>query len=343
MFKINRLCCIGRDRAGIRWRSGLVAAVALASAVVALHTRAQPAAPWPVKPVRFIVPFPPGGSVDPLARMTGARLGAALGQQFVVDNRTGGSGSIGTALGAKSAPDGYTYVFVFDTHAVNPALISNLPYNTLNDLASVMIVGTAPMVLTTNPAKPFNRFGDVVKQAKAKPETLTFGSVGSGSLGHLAMMLVQQQAGIRMVHIPYKGGGPATTDAIGGQIDFAMTSVAVPGPHIRAGRLRAVVTTGDKRSHVVPDTPTLIESGVKGLSAHAWWGIVTPAGLPGPLLDQVHSELAKTYQQPDLRRQLTEQFGMDMVVGTPAAMSKFVAAEMARWGKVVKDYNIRSD
>jgi tripartite-type tricarboxylate transporter receptor subunit TctC len=316
---------------------------AMMSGGVALNAHAQAAADWPNKPLRFIVPFPPGGSVDPLARLTGARLNAALGQQVVVDNRTGGSGSIGTALGAKSAPDGYTYIFVFDTHAVNPALIPNLPYDTLKDLASVMIVGTAPMVLTTNPSKPYKGFADLVKLAKAKPEALTFGSVGSGSLGHLAMMLVQQQAGVKLVHVPYKGGGPALTAAIGGEIDFAVTSVAVPGPHIRAGRLRAVVSTGSKRSHVVPDTPTLIESGLAGLSAQAWWGIVTPAGIPKPVLGKMHAELTKTYAQPELRKQLTEQFGMDLQVSTPEAMTQFVVAEIARWSKVVKDNNIRAD
>jgi len=323
--------------------SALLCAIAASFAGATIQAYAQRADDWPAKPVRFIVPFPPGGSVDPLARLTGARLNAALGQQFVVDNRTGGSGAIGTGLGAKSAPDGYTYVFVFDTHAVNPALIPNLPYDTLKDLASVMIVGTAPMVLTTNPSKPFKNFDDVVKLAKARPATLTFGSVGNGSLGHLAMMLVQQQAGVKMVHIPYKGGGPATTDAIGGQIDFAVTSVAVPGPHIRAGRLRAVVSTGEKRSHVIPDTPTLIESGLPGLSAQAWWGIVTPAGIPQPVLDKVHGELTKAYAQAELHKQLTEQFGMDLVVGTPAAMTKFVTAEIAHWSRVVRENNIRSD
>jgi tripartite-type tricarboxylate transporter receptor subunit TctC len=317
-------------------------AAALGGAAHAMHAQAQDAA-WPNKPVRFIVPFPPGGSVDPLARLTGARLNAALGQQFVVDNRTGGSGSIGTALGAKSAPDGYTYVFVFDTHAVNPALIPNLPYDTLKDLASVTLVGTAPMVLTTNPAKPFKSLDDVVKLAKAKPAAVTFGSVGSGSLGHLAMMLVQQRAGMQMIHIPYKGGGPALLAAIGGEIDLAVTSVAVPGPHIKAGRLRAVVSTGEKRSASFPDVPTAIESGLAGFSAQAWWGIVTPASMPRPLLNRVHGELMKVYHAPDLRKQLTEQFGMDVVAGTPEEMTRFVVAEMARWSKVVKDNGIRAD
>ena len=313
-----------------------------AAACAGAQSMAQ-VADWPNKPVRFIVPFPPGGSVDPLARLTGARLNIALGQQFVIDNRTGGSGSIGTALGAKSAPDGYTFVIVFDTHAVNPSLIPNLPFDTLKDLQNVMLIGTAPMVLTTNPSKPYKGFDDVVKLAKAKPAALTFGSVGSGSLGHLAMMLVQQQAGIKMIHVPYKGGGPAITDTIGGQIDFAVTSVAVPGPHIKAGRLRAVVSTGDKRSHVVPDTPTLIESGLPGMSALAWWGWVAPAGLPAPLLAKVHGEMTKVYAQADLRKQITEQLGMDLVASSPEAMTKFLTAEIGRWAKVVKENGIRAD
>src|SRR6266705_2609714 len=186
----------------------LHAAVAATLALAALAPLATGAQTWPTKPVKFVVPFPPGGSVDPLARILGARLADSLGQQFIIENRTGAGGSIGTAFVAKSAPDGYTYVVVFDTHAVNPALIPNLPYDTVNDFAPVMLVGTAPMAIVTNIAKPYKTFGDVIRAAKAKPEALSIGSVGNGSLGHLATILLQQAGGFKITHVPYKGGGP---------------------------------------------------------------------------------------------------------------------------------------
>jgi len=304
---------------------------------------AAQAAEWPTRPVRFIVPFPPGGTVDPLARLIGSRLSAALGQQFVVDNRTGGSGSIGTGIAAKSNPDGYTYVFVFDTHAVNPFLIQNLPYDTVKDLAPVMLVGTAPMGLITSPGKPYKTFGDVIKAAKAKPDTVTFGSVGSGSLGHLAMTLVQEAGGFKLVHVPYAGGGPMTTNVLGGHIELGIGSVALVAPQIKGGKVRGIATTGDKRSNALPELPTLIEQGFPGMSASAWWGILAPAGTSKPLLDRFHAELVKVLKQPELRKQLTEQLGMELVVSDPATLQKFIVAEMARWGKVVKQYGIRPD
>ena len=179
----------------------LLALGLLASPPVAAQT-------WPTKPVRFVVPFPPGGSTDPMARMIGVKLGESLGQQFIVENKPGAAGSIGAAFVAKSPPDGYTFLFVFDTHAVNPSLIPNLPFDTLKDLAPVTLIGTAPMAIATNPSKPYKSFADVVSAAKAKPDAVTFGSIGNGSLGHLTMILVQQAAGIKLVHVPYKGGGP---------------------------------------------------------------------------------------------------------------------------------------
>jgi tripartite-type tricarboxylate transporter receptor subunit TctC len=298
---------------------------------------------WPTKPVKLVVPFPPGGSVDPLARLLSVKLGDALKQQFIVENKPGASGSIGTAYVAKSPPDGYTFVFVFDTHAVNPTLIPGMTFDTAKDLAPVMLVGTAPMGITTNPSKPYKTFADVVAAAKAKPDTISFGSIGNGSLGHLTMILVQQAAGVKMVHVPYKGGGPMITDAIGGQIELGVASVAAVGPHVKGGKLRAIAVTGDKRSHSMPEVPALAEQGFKGFSALAWWGIFAPAGTPRPIVDKFHGELVKALGQADLRKTLTETLGMDLVVSSPEDLQKFLLGEMARWGKVVKDNNIRAD
>jgi tripartite-type tricarboxylate transporter receptor subunit TctC len=323
-------------------RCGVNAACAMLAFIVAPLASGQATA-WPNKPVRFIVPFPPGGTVDPLARLLGTRLTAALGQQFIVDNRPGGSGSIGTGLAAKAAPDGYTYVFVFDTHAVNPSLIPNLPFETTKDLAPVMLVGTAPMAVATAPGKPYKTFSDVVKLAKAKPGSITYGSIGSGSLGHLTMTLVQAAGAFKLIHVPFKGGGPMTTDALGGHVEMGIGSVAVFAPHVTAWKLRAIAVTGDKRSQAMPEIATLGEQGYPGFSALAWWGVFAPAATPKPVLNRFHGELVKTLNQPDLRKQLTEQLGMDLVVSDPAALQKFLLVEIERWGKVVREHAIKAD
>jgi tripartite-type tricarboxylate transporter receptor subunit TctC len=325
----------------IRAIRGAASAAALVLAIAPAF--AAQSADWPSRPVRFIVPFPPGGTVDPLARLLGARLAATLGQQFVVDNRTGGSGSIGTALAAKATPDGYTYVFVFDTHAVNPFLIPNLPFDTAKDLAPVMLVGTAPMALVTAPGKPYKSFTDVIRMAKAKPGSVTYGSVGAGSLGHLTMTLVQEAGAFKLIHVPYKGGGPMSADVLGGHIELGIGTVALLAPQVGSGKMRAVAVTGDKRSHAMPDVPVLAEQGFPGFSALAWWGIVAPAGVPQPTIAKFHAELVKVLNQPDVRKQLTQQLGMDLALSEPAAMQKFIVSEMARWGKVVKQYGIRAD
>jgi tripartite-type tricarboxylate transporter receptor subunit TctC len=321
----------------------LRAAVAATIALGALAPLAAGAQTWPAKPVKFIVPFPPGGSTDPMARMIGAKFSDSLGQQFVVENRPGAAGSIGAAFVAKSPPDGYTYLFVFDTHAVNPSLIPNLPFDTVKDLAPVTLIGTAPMAIATGAAKPYKSFGDVVAAARAKPNTVSFGSVGNGSLGHLTMILVQQASGIGLIHIPYKGGGPMTADAVGGQVDLAIGSVAVIAPHVKGGKLRAIAVTGDKRSNAMPEVPALAEQGLPGFSALAWWAIFAPAGVPKPIMDKFHAELVKAFNLPDVRKLLTEQLGIDLVVGPPEGLQKWLAGEMQRWGKVVRENNIRPD
>jgi len=318
-------------------------AAAAAIALGALTPFVAGAQSWPTKPVKFIVPFPPGGSTDPMARMIGAKLTDSLGQQFIVENRPGAAGSIGAALVAKSPPDGYTYIFVFDTHAVNPSLIPNLPFDTVKDLAPVTLIGTAPMAIATGAAKPYRSFGDVVAAAKAKPGTVSIGSVGNGSLGHLTMILVQQASGINLIHVPYKGGGPMTADALGGQVDLAIGSVAVITPHVKGGKLRAIAVTGDKRSNAMPEVPALAEQGLPGFSALAWWAIFAPAGVPKPIMDKFHAELVKAFNLPDVRKLLTEQLGIDLVVGPPEGLQKWLADEMQRWGKVVRENNIRPD
>ncbi len=216
---------------------------------------------WPTKPVKFVSPYPPGGSVDPLARILAAKLTESLKQQFIVENRTGASGIIGTDYVAKSAPDGYTFVFIFDTHAVHQALNPNLPFDPVKDFAPVMIVGTAPMAITTGAMKPYRTFADVIAAAKARPDTVTLGNVGNGSLAHLTTIVLNQAAGIRLVPVPYKGGGPLSTDLMGGQVELGMASTAAQAQHVRGGKMRALVLTGDKRSHTMPDVPTLREQG----------------------------------------------------------------------------------
>jgi tripartite-type tricarboxylate transporter receptor subunit TctC len=319
---------------------GRCAAVAGVAALAALPVFAQKA-DWPTKPVRFIVPFPPGGTTDPMARLVGSRLTPALGQQFIVDNRPGASGSLGAGIAARATPDGYT--FVFDTHAVNPTLIPNLPFDTVKDLAPVTLVATAPNAIVTNVAKPYRNFGDVIKAAKAKPDSVTYGSIGSGSLGHLTLTLVQQSGGFKIVHVPYKGGGPMTVDALGGNVELAIGTVALLTPFVKGGKLRAIAVTGDKRSHALPDVPSLAEQGFPGFSALAWWGIFAPAGTPQPILDRFHAELVKVFNQPDVHKQMSETLGMDLVVSRPAALQKFLVSEIARWGKVVRENNIRAE
>jgi tripartite-type tricarboxylate transporter receptor subunit TctC len=297
---------------------------------------------WPTKPVRFVSPYPPGGSVDPLARLFAAKLSDSLKQQFIVENRTGASGIIGTDYVAKSAPDGYTFVFIFDTHAVHQALNPNLPFDPVKDFAPVMIVGTAPMAITTGAMKPYRTFADVITAAKARPDTVTLGNVGNGSLAHLTTIVLNQAAGIRLVPVPYKGGGPLSLDLMGGQVELGMASTAAQAQHVRGGKMRALVLTGDKRSHTMPDVPTLREQGID-VVAHAWWGILAPAGTPRPIIDKLLSELHQALNLPDVNKMLGETLGMDVVALSPEATQKWIVEQMARWGKVVRENNIRAE
>src|SRR5687768_11369397 len=296
---------------------------------------------WPSKPVKFVSPYPPGGSVDPLARLLGAKLGDSLKQNFIVENRTGASGIIGTEYVAKSAPDGYTFVFIFDTHAVHQALNPNLTFDPLKDFEPVMIIGTAPMAITTGAQKPYKNFQDVLAAAKSG-QGVTLGNVGNGSLAHLTTIVLSQASGAKFLPVAYKGGGPLSTDLIGGHVELAMASTAAQAQHVRSGKMRALVLTGDKRSHTMPDVPTLAETGIAWQGAYAFWGILAPAGTPKPIIDKLVAELSKAIKQPEVNKTLTETMGMDVLALSPEATGKFLGDAIQRWGKVVKDNNITS-
>ena len=315
----------------------LLISVALFAGIPAL------AQSWPTKPVKIIVPFPPGGSADPIARVISAKLATSLGQPFVVENKPGASGSIGTGIAAKSPPDGYTFVVVFDTHAVNPFLIADMPFDTQKDLQPVMLVGVAPLAIATLPTKPYKNLADVVAAAKVNPNAVTFGSVQNGSTGHLEMLLWQKAAGVRLTHAPYRGAAPMVTDALGGHIELAIGSAAVIAPHVRSGKLRGIAVTGQNRSSAMPEVATLVEQGYPNLNAYAWWGIYAPAGLPKVILEKFHAEVVKAFRAPDVVQLMQDQLGMQLVLNTPEEMQKFVNIEMLRWSNVIKENGIKLD
>lgn len=315
----------------------LCAALALPLALAFNCAQAQS---WPSQPIRLIVPFPPGGSVDAVSRLLAPHLQQSLGQQIIVDNRAGASGSIGTAMLAKSQPDGYTFAMVFDTHGVNPSLIPNLPYDTLRDLAYVTLVGTAPMMITVHPGGPYKSLLEVIAAAKAQPGAIGFGSIGSGSLGHLAMTLMGTQAGFQMTHIPYKGGGPLTQDAIAGHVPVAIATIVQFTQQAQAGRLVPVAVTSPGRAAQFPDVPTVGEI-IPGFAAEAWWGMLAPAKTPPAIIARMHDAVAAALKVPDVQDYLTLQ-GMNIRASSPEEFSKFVAGELTRWGKVVRDNKIQA-
>lgn len=314
-----------------------IAAILVAAAVPAL---AQAQA-WPAKTVRIIAVFPPGGSVDQVARIFAAELTQQLGQQFIVENKAGAAGSIGAAAVASAPPDGYTFGLVFDTHAVNPSLIPNMPFDTVKDLAPVMLVGTAAMAIATHASQPFKDFAEALAAAKANKGSVAIGSIGSGSLGHLAMAQINNLSGAGFNHIPYRGGGPLMIDAVGGQVPLAIGTVFLVNPHVKSGKLRALAVTSEKPTPQMPGVKTVAEQGVPGYSALAWWGVIAPAATPQPIVRRMHAELAKALKNPAVAEKLTSQ-GMDVVGGGPEELDRFLRGEIARWAKVVKDNGIKA-
>ena len=316
--------------------------LALSAALLMAVPQSAMAQAWPTKqPIKLVAVFPPGGSVDQVARLLAQPLSQQIGQSIIVENKGGASGSIGAAAVAAAPSDVYTFAVVFDTHGVIPSLIPNMPFDSRKDLAPVVIIGTAPMVLATTTGSEFKTFADVVAAARTK-KGASYGSIGSGSLGHLAMALLGKGAGLEFQHIPYKGGGPLMNDALAGHVPLAIGSVFLVKPHIDSKRMRPLAVTTPKRSPDLPEVPTLAESGFPGFDAPAWWAVLAPAKTPPDILRRMNEEINKVMRMPDTAKRLDAQ-GIDVVGGTPEAARVFIERQMDTWSKVVKDNNIQAD
>jgi tripartite-type tricarboxylate transporter receptor subunit TctC len=297
---------------------------------------------YPTRPVRLIIPFPPGGSNDIVGRMIAAQLGERLGQQVVVDNRGGAGGTIGTELAAKSQADGYTLLLISTAYAFNTSIYKKLPYDPAKSFVPVALLGSGPGVLVVNPALPVNSVADLIALAKERPGKLNNASAGIGSFQHLASELFRIQAGIQWLHVPYKGGGPAMTDLMGGQADASVGSLIQMLPHIRSGKLKALGTTGAKRSTVLPDVPTVAEAGVSGYEATNWWGFLAPAGTPPAIVERLHQEVAAVQASAETKRRFDTE-GAEALQMSPAEFGAFIAAETAKWARVVKEAGISAE
>jgi tripartite-type tricarboxylate transporter receptor subunit TctC len=294
---------------------------------------------WPNQPIKVVNPFPTGGTVDQISRLLQPHLQSALGQPIVIDNKAGASGTIGTGIVAKSPADGYTWVMVFDTHGVNPSLYPNLSFDTLKDLRGVMQIGTGAMVITAHSSTPYKNYADLVQAARAKPGNIGYGTIGSGSMAHLAMTALGSHLKVEWTHVPYKGGGPLATDGVAGHVPVTMATYALWAPHLASGKLRPLAVTSPKRMAELPDVPTLQELGVPGFEAQAWWGMLAPAGTPDAIVNRMHAALQKALQEPAVKERL-QQMGVVVTATSPAELDRFVKNEIEKWGKVVRDHKI---
>jgi len=296
---------------------------------------------YPTKPVRMIIPFPPGGSNDVVGRMIATHLGEQLGKQVVVDNRSGAGGVIGTEVAANSAPDGYTLLIISLAHAVNPWLY-RLNYDPIKSFAPIGILGSGQNVLAINPELPVNSVKELIAMAKAKPGELQYASAGIGSFQHLGAELFKLEAGVDMLHIPFKGGGPAMIDVIGGHTKLVFSSLVQTTPHLKSGKLKPLATGGAERSPVLPDIPTIAEAGVPGYEAVNWWGLVAPAGTPQPIIDKVHAALSAVQSSPEVQNQFATE-GAEIVQMSPPEFGAFMQKEMTKWERVVKEGKIKPE
>jgi len=316
-----------------------ICAVAFA-AVCAPAPGASAAAEFPSKPLRIIVPFPPGGFNDQLARTLGQKFTERWRQPVVVDNRAGGSTLVGTDLAAKAPPDGHTLLMVSFAFAVNPSLHARLPYDTLRDFAPVVLAAGTSNFLVVNRDLPVKSVRELIRAAKARPGTMDYASGGNGTSPHLCMELLKSMAGIDLVHVAYKGSAPAVTDLIGGQVQVAFDNAPNVLPHVKAGKLRALAVSTAARSPLAPELPTIAESGVPGFDVEVWFGIVAPAGTPRDVVAQLNAEINRALALPEVRRRFAEQ-GVRTIGGTPEQFGAYLHGQIARWAKVVRDTGVR--
>jgi len=295
---------------------------------------------WPTqKPIRLIAVFPPGGSVDQVARILAPTLQAELKQNVIVENIGGASGVIGTSAMTRSDPDGYTFAVVFDTHGVNPSLKDKLPYDTIKDIAPVTLIGTSPMVLVASKKSGITSFKQLVDLSKTGKQ-FSYGSIGIGSLGHLAMARLAKQAGFDWNHIPYRGGGPLMQDALGGQVELAIGSEFLVKPHIESGSIIPLAVTTTKRAPGLPNVPTVAESGFPGFNAPAWWAVLAPGKTPPAIVNAMNAAITKALKTPAVADKFKAQ-GIEIVAGNPEALRDFIGKQIAVWGKFVIENNIK--
>ena len=298
---------------------------------------------FPVKPVRVITPFTAGSAIDTLARVVGQKLSDTWGQQVVIDNRIGANGIIGTEAAAKAPPDGYTvYLGNISTLAVNPHLYLKLPYDALRDFAPVTLAATIPVVLVVHPSLPVKSVRELIPLAKAHPGQLNYASGGTGSAQHLPMEMLRVETGINIVHVPYKGLGPAFSDVLGGQVPMMFTGVSNVVPYMKTGRLRVLAIGSPKRSATLPEVPTVAEAGVPGFDFDSWTGYLVPVGTPRELIVKLHADITRTLAAPEVRDKLVT-LGFDLVGGTPEAFATLIRNDIARFGKLIKAAGIKAE
>lgn len=314
----------------------------LAVTALALVTGGAVAQDYPAKPVRIVVPFAAGGPADIYARFVGQRLQESLGQSFVVENRPGGGSVIGTDAAAKSPADGYTLLMMSNTHTVNESLMPTKPFVLLRDFTPVAPVNYSDLVLVVHPSVPVNTLGELIQRAKANPKKLNYASSGPGTPYHLAGEMLKTLAGVDIVHVPYKGSSGARTDVLGGQVEMMFDAITTMAPNVRAGKVRALATSGTTRSAILPEMPTLGEAGVAGYDCVIWLGIMAPAATPGLVVNRLNAEIAKAVNRADTRQEWGKQGAIAMTM-SPAEFGRFLAADIEKWAKVVKASGMKAD